>query len=158
MRKFVLALALLGGALVAVPASADTPAAQLQYLIGTWDCSVTGGMSFTETNMFEPMPGGSWIHGSGTAQSQQGSIVTASYLEWDATSSRWVLVSILSSGLFTVATSASPSLNGSSWNEVYPTSGDTATITENSPTQYTVERSGVMAGHKAVIDEICRKQ
>lgn len=160
MRKALIALALTLAATAFVPAHADTPspATQMQYLVGTWDCTTTGSTPLNESMSVEALAGGAWLHGSATAQVNQRTVNEESYLEWDATASHWVLIQIVSTGGYAVSTSSSPMLNGSAWTALGDSSGATATLTENSASQYTLERSGFQGGRKVTIDEVCTRQ
>jgi hypothetical protein len=123
----------------AIAASADTPSGQLQYFVGTWSCDVHAtAANFSETRTTAALAGSVWIHSTGTATEKNQVLASEdTYLGYDERNSRFVLVGITSAGGYFVATSGSRTLNGSSWTDDFPNDGSTATLVENSTSQYT---------------------
>ncbi len=155
MYKAILACGLAIAAL-AIPASADTPASQLQYFIGTWNCIVHAGqITFTVNESIAVMPGGAWLHETATDSEKNQPVATEdNYLGYDTRNSRYVLLGITSLGTYYVSTSSSTTLNGSKWQSAFPT-GTSDTLTEDSSTRYTID--GVDAGG-ATTQQVCTRQ
>ena len=157
MRKALCVLAFSLASISPALADTDSPATQLRYLIGSWDCVTNGATPITEAMTVEALPGGAWLHGTGTSQANGQSLTDESYLEWDARTSRWILIQIYSNGTYAVSTSTSPTLSGSTWT-AYGASAPGATLSENAATQYTLEQSGIEGGRKITLDEVCTRQ
>lgn len=150
----VLAFAL---ALTPVAAGA-APTDELQYLVGSWTCTLTSAQgTLTEENSEVAIPG--WIYGKGSVTVNGQSVgEESSYAGYDAQHARWVLVSIGSGGNYDIATSTSPHLDGSTWSPAYPSASGTATFTENSPSQYTIAESMTSGGQTSTATEVCKKR
>lgn len=155
MRNIVFAFAL-SLAAFALPAAADTPSDELQYLVGTWNCTTqTATASLSESQTIAAMPGSPWLHATGAMSVKNapaGSEET--YIGYDARNSRFVIVGINSFGTYFISTSSSAVLNGSKWQGAFP-AGGSATFTENGSTRYTVD---AVAPGGTTTHEVCTRQ
>ncbi len=161
MRKRLLAPGIFAATLVAgafAGADATPPTTQLQYLVGTWNCSVSGSAAFSEHTTLAQAAGNPWVHGASSAQISGHPISEDFYVGYDARNSRWVLITIDSMGGYSVSTSSSPALNDSTWTAAYPQSSGSATFVENSATQYTLDSSGMADGRKVQTHEVCTRE
>lgn len=140
-----------------IPASADTPAEQLEYFLGTWNCVThAGGAAFSESRTITAAPGSVWLHASGTLSEKNHPLANEdTYLTYDSRNARFVLLGITSAGAYFIATSSSPALDGSKWTDAFPDDGGAGTLVENSASQYT---STTVAKNGMTTQTICTRR
>ncbi len=156
MRKALIALTFFAGVCTPAFAAGPTPAMQLEYFIGSWNCTGTGAAHFTEHQSVLAVPG--WLQGSGTiTMSGQPAANEYFYLGWNVRNARWALISIDSAGNYAIATSPSQQLDGSTWSAAFPPVSGSGTLTQDSSTQYTIVNTFQMGGQSLMQRVVCTR-
>ena len=131
--------------------------ANLQFMLGTWSCTnVIGSMTITESISIVAQ-NSHWLHGSGSRTVDGQSIGEDFYIGYDADHARWVIVGVDASGVYNVATSATPTLSPSTWIEAYPASDAKGVFTQSSSSQYTMNTTWTENGRPMSSHEVCTK-
>lgn len=131
--------------------------AKLQFMLGAWRCSnVIGRTTITESIRIVA-ENSHWLHGSGSRTVNGRSIGEDFYIGYDVDHARWVIVGIDASGVYNVATSATPTLSRSIWIKAYPAGGAKGVFTQNSSSQYTMDTTWTENGHLMSSYEVCKK-
>ena len=129
----------------------------LQFMVGTWSCTnVIGSLTITESISIVAQ-NSHWLHGSGSRTVHGPSIGEDFYIGYDTDQARWVIVGVDASGVYNVATSATPTLSPSNWIEAYPGSDAKGVFTQNSSSQYTMDTTWTENGHPMSSNEVCTK-
>jgi hypothetical protein len=118
---------------IALPAMNQTPQQTLQSMVGTWNCTNSGGGMPASTERDTDTMYGSWLR---TAASYSG-YTGVGYLGYDSKAHRWVYVNADEHGGYGIGSSNSANLNGSSWRDAYPADGGTGTFRIVSANEYT---------------------
>jgi hypothetical protein len=131
--------------------------ANLQFMVGAWSCTnVIGSTKITESINIVAQ-NAHWLHGSGSRTVNGQSIGEDFYIGYDADHMRWVIVGVDASGVYNVATSATPTLSPSTWIEAYPARDAKGAFTQNSSSQYTMDTTWIEKGHPMSSYEVCKK-
>jgi hypothetical protein len=131
--------------------------ANLQFMVGTWKCTNAIGSTTITESISIVAQNSHWLHGSGSRTVNGQSIGEDFYIGYDADRARWVIVGVDASGVYNVATSATPTLSPSTWIEAYPTSDAKGVFTQNSSSQYTMDTTWRENAHPMSSHEVCTK-
>ncbi len=130
-------------ALLTWPIAAGASSAQdsLRGLVGTWSCVThsSDNKTYRETDVDTMY--GNWLHVSSTYPGQNGQPEGSgtTFFGYDSTNKRWVVSGIGTDGSYFIATSSSPTIDGSHWSDQYPADGGTAVFHMIQTTQYTLD-------------------
>ena len=131
--------------------------ANLRFMVGAWSCTnVIGNTTITESISIVAQ-NAHWLHGTGSRTVNGHSIGEDFYIGYDANHARWVIVGVDASGVYNVATSATPTLSPSTWIEAYPASDAKGHFTRNSSSRYTMDTTWTENGRRASSNEVCTK-
>jgi hypothetical protein len=156
----IVALTVLTAAAIQVsPVRAGQPSdaaqmASLQYLVGTWSCSFqTANGKVRALSQTISQNGDGWLHGTATSGTYQQDV----YIGYDARHSQFVYI-VLDGGGYQVLASNSPTLNGSTWQDAFPSAVGHGVFTEVSPTEYTIVSSWTQGGAPVSTHDTCNKR
>jgi len=153
-----------------VPTPSKPDMSSMQYLVGTWNCSVKSARRpgpYTVTTTYTMDPGGYWILGKTVVHPTSwipNELTSQDRMTYDASTSQWVDITSDDLGGYDVSTSPGWKGNTIVWHDaIYPKTNNTATNGDTTETKQSDSKTSSMmsftepSGRSVAVTTVCTK-